>query len=731
MKKIKRLLGKYRHLLSVLSIILSAVFVLGWIWYSVLPDAFGKTERIIVNDDYSLLTEEITDSIGIRQSIKVKADTRFYGFSANFHIFNRVQHGTVYVDLENTSGEIITSARRDLTSVLDNTFKGFIFDEMQCPEADEDYVIHIYIKPETREDRIALWKSEDTYEGFELEENGVRTSGTIAIQYYTRHTGDDIYGFFTLIASVMVSGLIIAYFMLFVKKCRPENAFAVIALTVGIVFSLFTPICGGPDEYVHFASSYKISNTMLGIENLSASRKLLVRKCDSILPLDDTVNYNSFRFQDMYEGLLKKNETGDELVEVRARTTTAFKPVYMPQALGITIARLMNMGGVQLVLMGRIFNLLFYTIMVWLAIKMTPVFKITFTVCGLLPMCMQLAGNFSYDSYILALSYFFTAVVFSLSYSDRPTDWKRIAAAGASLCMLTPVKAVYVMMALLIFIIPSNKFNGKKVATATKCIIFILAVIVWANMNMSAVKGTLKSRTNYSGEKKAQTMLREQNKKEEAETSEGKNTETETDSEEFLYPYEFMIQNNESENDMVFWDPESDILPNGDSKYYYSVSYILSHIKQTIRLVMNTITTKSGHILQCMIGTRLGEIIVVDLQASWLWFIGILLILLLSVLNVGDDFSPHKGVRKWWGALIFVGVVALSVAACIMWTPINYTTIFGVQGRYFLPAFPLIVVFLNNTFIKLEKNIDGILIYSMLVLDLFVILNVFSIMAVA
>jgi len=130
MEKIKRLLEKYRHHLSVLSIILSAVFVLGWIWYSVLPEASEKTERVIINDDYSILTEEVTDSTGIRQNIKVKAGTRFYGFSPNFHIFNRVQHGTVYADLENTRGEVITSARRDLTTVLDNTFKGLFL--MKC-----------------------------------------------------------------------------------------------------------------------------------------------------------------------------------------------------------------------------------------------------------------------------------------------------------------------------------------------------------------------------------------------------------------------------------------------------------------------------------------------------------------------------------------------------------------------------------------------------------------------
>ena len=40
-------------------------------------------------------------------------------------------------------------------------------------------------------------------------------------------------------------------------------------------------------------------------------------------------------------------------------------------------------------------------------------------------------------------------------------------------------------------------------------------------------------------------------------------------------------------------------------------------------------------------------------------------------------------------ALALVGVCGLLVLACLTWTPVNYTILFGLQGRYFLPVLPL------------------------------------------
>lgn len=717
MEKLKQFLNKHRHILAMLLIFAVSFGVLGRVGYSVLPDAASKTEREIVNDDYSCLTREITDSRGVRQNIAVKGGTKLYGVSMNFHIFNRVQHGTVFVDLEDKEGNVISSAARDMTSVLDNTFKGFIFDNMVQPQEDAEYILHIYIQPETAEDRIALWKSETDYEGFEISENGQMSHGTAALQYYTRHVGNRIYGWFAVVSLLAVLGMEILYFAVFVKKCRLETAFAIAALFMGTVFSLFTPIAGGPDEYVHMASAYKMSNDILGVENTYTYGALNVRRCDGVMPLDTTVEYNAFRFADMYEGLFKNSGGKTDMVEISARTADVFKGLYIPQAIGITLARILNMGFVQLVLMGRMFNLLFYVIAVYFAIKLMPVFRAALACCALLPMTLQLAGNFSYDTYINGISFLLIGSIFGLAYKKEKIGAKDLIVPALRACLLAPVKAIYVVMPLLIFILPSGKFKNKNIAAAAKCAVMAAAVLIWAFTSIGSVIDTLKPRQT-----EVQIPAVPEQTEQAERTAEPKHNKG------AVYPYDLYLRSNTPAEEDVFYDPASDLMPNGDSKYYYNVLYILTHLKQTVKLVMNTVTHHSGKYLQSMIGTRLGEIIVVDLQASRIWLILIVIVLLLSSVRVKGETYLHTGWRKRLGAFIFASVAGLTTAACIMWTPINYEVIFGIQGRYFIPALPLMVMFFSNNIITLERNIDRELVYSMLPLNILVVLNVFMIM---
>ncbi len=716
MEKLQVFIKKYTHPLTMALIFVLSAAVMGWVAIDVLPDAAEKGMRTIVNDDYSLLTEEITDGDGIRQTIQVKGGSRLYGLSMNFHIFNRVQHGRVFVDLLDSRGQVIASASDDMTTILDNTFKGFIFDREIRPDRDSRYTIHLYIQPETAEDRIALWKSRGDYEGFGLMENGKKTTGALALQYTTAHVGGDIYGFYAIISALVIVGLQLLYFMIFVKKCKTETAFRAAALIMGLVFALFTPVAGGPDEYVHIATSYKISNKIMGVPSPEKGGRLYIRECDNVIPLDATVEYNAFSFQQMYEGLYTGTEGKTDLVEVKGRDTGVFRPAYLPQALGITVARLLNLGFVPLILMGRIFALLFYIAAVYFAVKIMPVFKTTLALCALLPMSMQLAANFCYDNFILATAFLFTALVFDLAYTKEKISVKNLILPTAVLCLLTPVKPIYIVMALLVFIIPNGKFKDKKFALAAKTAMMAVGVVLWMVINMGSVIGTLKPKETKPAAPKKETV----------QTT--RQTPREVEEIGLQYPYDLFIRANPPREQEIFWDPESDLLPNGDSRYYYSVSYILTHLRQTIKLVMNTITTHSGKYLRTMIGTRLGEIIVVDLTASWIWFCLIVMVLLLSVLDVNGRQPAHKGLAKWLGAFIFIGVMGLSVAACIMWTPINYTTVFGVQGRYFLPAFPLMVMFFSNKIVTLTKKIDDILIYSIVPLNIFVVLNVFMMM---
>lgn len=719
MKKLKDFYNKYRHPLWMTVILLVSTAVFAVVGLLTLSDAASKSERTIVNDDYTIITDTISDTRGVKQNIRVKAGTKLYGVNMNFHIYNKVQHGTVYVDLYDTGGNLLAYSSRDMTTILDNTFKGFIFDRMVYSSEDSDYVVHVYAAPQPGSDGFALWKSQKTYPGFELTENGSGAEGTVALQYITRHVGDSVYGFFAIIAVIAVTGLELAYIMLFIKKAALHNVFAVISLTVGMIFCLFTPVNGGPDEYVHFATSYMLSNEILGIENLYNDNQVLVRECDAVIPLDGPVEYDSFSFRDMYNGLFTGTDGKTDLVAVNARFVRVHKQLYLAQTLGITLARVLDMGFIPLVLMGRFFNLLMYTGLVWLAVKIMPVFKTTLALCALLPMSLQIAGNFSYDTYILAMALLFTASVFSLIYSRKKLTYKELILPAVTLCLLVPAKRIYLLMGLMIFTVPDSLFTDRKKAWLSKGGIFALALVCWLSVNSGAVSGLFRD-TVVELPVSEETVTVQQPQQEQRPQAGAPQQE-----QQFDYPFR---TEPEAGDTPAFYDPDSDIQINGDSKYYYNIPYILTHLRQTVKLLLNTITTQTGTILQCIIGTRLGEIIVVDLQASWIWFMAIVMVLLLSVTQVKKEKLSYPLLPRLTGAVIFVGLLALTVLICITWTPINYTTIFGIQGRYVLPALPLMVMFFNNKLITLEKNIDRILLCSILPLDVLVVLNVFMIM---
>ena len=120
--------------------------------------------------------------------------------------------------------------------------------------------------------------------------------------------------------------------------------------------------------------------------------------------------------------------------------------------------------------------------------------------------------------------------------------------------------------------------------------------------------------------------------------------------------------------------------------------------------------------------------IVVDLQASWIWFIILVALLYLSTISVNGEALIYKKKDKILGLIVFTLVLLRVVAACITWTPINYETIFGIQGRYLLPVLPLLIMALQNDNLIFRKAVDDKLMYLILPTDILVILNVFMIM---
>lgn len=129
---------------------------------------------------------------------------------------------------------------------------------------------------------------------------------------------------------------------------------------------------------------------------------------------------------------------------------------------------------------------------------------------------------------------------------------------------------------------------------------------------------------------------------------------------------------------------ESQSVATGDDAVCYTPGYILSHPVDTLRLMVRTLIDNTDHYVRTLVGGSLGYY---TLDLAWGWVVVLYLLLAWAVIPAGN--TPLTG-RLRAGAFVLVLLCcALSVAGCLTWTPTYSETLYGLQGRYFLPVLPL------------------------------------------
>ncbi|MEG1809711.1 MAG: DUF2142 domain-containing protein, partial [Oscillospiraceae bacterium] len=105
----------------------------------------------------------------------------------------------------------------------------------------------------------------------------------------------------------------------------------------------------------------------------------------------------------------------------------------------------------------------------------------------------------------------------------------------------------------------------------------------------------------------------------------------------------------------------------------------------------------------------------------------IVIVTLLAIVRTPEDKLKLNGFARAWSILIALGVCALIALICMTWTPINFSTIYGIQGRYLLPVLPLLLIALRSDNLTLKRNIDSRLMFALVSLDYLVMLDAFAV----
>jgi uncharacterized membrane protein len=373
--------------------------------------------------------------------------------------------------------------------------------------------------------------------------------------------------------------------------------------------------------------------------------------------------------------------------------------------------------------MGRLGNLVMYTALIYFAIRKMPFFKTTMAAVALTHIALQLAASFTYDAFVISLCFLFTAIVFDLAYNKERVTVKDTVALTVLAALIAPGKAVYVAVVALGLIIPWKKFGSRKKYVLNIVFIVTASASMWLAFNQNFISQVKESLF-------PQSAAEQQIETAEAEYTEGTEAEPEIIVvDDGIVTETVSVEAAAQAEPTPAPAPEDDLLENGDSRYLFSPGYILGHIPQTVKLIVNTVQDNTSLYIYQIFGGILGEVILSPVHINWLFVVAVMIIVYLTTVKKEDEILQYKGGRKWWATLVALGVVALFCTACITWTPVNYETVFGIQGRYFMPVLPLLIMALSNENITLKKSIDRILLFALAVVNILIILDGFTIIA--
>lgn len=157
---------------------------------------------------------------------------------------------------------------------------------------------------------------------------------------------------------------------------------------------------------------------------------------------------------------------------------------------------------------------------------------------------------------------------------------------------------------------------------------------------------------------------------------------------------------------------------------FYCINDIILDPIGIFKIYVDTISLKWEY----FIGTAIGELLSgLTLHLSKFIIYCFALLLMISALREKYDNYVFTINKRFVLLIISIIIIILILTAMLLgWTPYSSNIILGVQGRYFIPIIPLIMMALRNDLIVINKKIDKNLVVVAILLQYFVISTVIN-----
>lgn len=565
--------------------------------------------------------------------------------------------------IEDETNEIVKKWIVDVSDYSGELEYNFYLDSIK--EVKKGDVYRIEISVENMEDESVRLKQ--TYKG--------RTTGTLYIDgekkeelvfsYSTFYGNLNALKYFYALVAIGILVTVCIATILVIRKTRLEILAFIITLLLGGMYIFVIPFFVTPDEYSHFATVYAQSSALLGEEVLSENGKVVGGE-DAAIALSREEHPDAEDYVKCVRGVVGKiDEDYDSYVELR-------KPLemrwigYLPQTLGVTLGRLLELNGFQVFFLGRLFALILYAVAFGVAIRLIPFGKNVMFIIGILPMTLQQAMSFSYDSVLNSTIFLMISYILYLTFSKEKVGKKEILFVLILGIIIIPIKFIYFSITGLIFLIPKEKFYSSRKKIESVVLLYggglIYTIISRLELILKSLGVT------------AQTAISDAAVSSSVEAG------------------------------------------------YYTISYCLKHPLEIAELIVRTVSDKTSFYIESMLGSWMGWL---DIKISSLVIMLFGILLLFSVLQREESVLMKRSQRS---LLLFVSFVTIMevLGVFIFSTYQGADYIWGIQGRYFLPVLPIVLISLKNNVLSLEKNMNYPIILSAVFLEIVAIREIMT-----
>lgn len=257
-----------------------------------------------------------------------------------------------------------------------------------------------------------------------------------------------------------------------------EYGFLLCSLTLGVLFVLVQPTqFMSWDEHIHFTKTFDMFKGQEIERNAAEYYQNLYPETM------DQVPFASKEEKAMQIAYL--NQSADEVVTISENEGFAITKLgYLPMAVVVSVTKMLNIPFYYCMLLGKLTNLILYSMLLFFTIKVLPVCKRTVMILGLMPTPLVLATAYSYDVTVMGFLFLGTALLYREYYeADKKIKWYNIGLIALCFVLGACPKAIYIPLILSLLFLPKTKFVNER----ERMVVFFIVAIACLGLLLSFI----------------------------------------------------------------------------------------------------------------------------------------------------------------------------------------------------------------------------------------------------